>query len=458
MKSIKYIILAWVLFVLGACRKSDFLNARPDNSLVVPANISDFQALLDNDIIINGAGNNGIVPALGEAGADDHYLTDDYFNSGDFSVQEKNEYLWAKDPYPGIGMEDWDWPYRAAFYANVVLEGLSRIPATQESNEVWNNVEGTALFIRAFNFYQLAQVFAVPYDSVSSENDIGIPLRLSSDINEKIKRSTLQQTYTQIISDLQKAVQFLPVKALYPTRPSKEAAYGLLSRVYQTMEDYNKSLLYADSCLNLKPDLMDYNELNPNDRYPVSHDNIENMFSCTLIRNLPVLFAIADTDLYKSYDDNDLRKSVFFKPYDGAPYFYGSYDGSGNLYSGIATDEIYLIRAECYAREGKTLKAMNDLNTLLIKRYKSGTFLPLTATNANDALRLILEERRKELLLRGLRWTDLRRLNKDPDFAITLTRVINGQIYTLPPNDPRYVYPIPDDIISFNPGMKQNIR
>jgi hypothetical protein len=124
----------------------------------------------------------------------------------------------------------------------------------------------------------------------------------------------------------------------------------------------------------------------------------------------------------------------------------------------LATDEIYLIRGECYARAGNKDAALTDLNTLMIKRWKNnGTWVPFTATDANDALGKILTERRKELCFRGTRWSDLRRSNKEAQFAITLTRVVNLQTYTLPPNDQRYVLPLPPDVIRLT-GMPQNPR
>ncbi|MGI8583213.1 MAG: RagB/SusD family nutrient uptake outer membrane protein, partial [Chitinophagaceae bacterium] len=64
---------------------------------------------------------------------------------------------------------------------------------------------------------------------------------------------------------------------------------------------------------------------------------------------------------------------------------------------------------------------------------------------------------RKELVFRGQRWFDLRRLNKDPRFAKTLTRKLNGKITELPANDPRYTEYIPLDVIGFT-GMQQNMR
>ena len=109
-------------------------------------------------------------------------------------------------------------------------------------------------------------------------------------------------------------------------------------------------------------------------------------------------------------------------------------------------------------RLGSINAAMDDLNALIIKRWKNnGTFVPFTAATANEALAKVLKERRKELIFRGLRWTDLRRLNKDPRFAITLTRNLNGVVYTLPPNDDRYTLPIPDQEIKIS-GIAQNPR
>jgi starch-binding outer membrane protein, SusD/RagB family len=63
-------------------------------------------------------------------------------------------------------------------------------------------------------------------------------------------------------------------------------------------------------------------------------------------------------------------------------------------------------------------------------------------------------ERRKELTMRGLRWIDIKRLNKE-GAGIVLKRLIGDKTYTLQPNDPRYALPLPADII-LNTGMQQN--
>jgi tetratricopeptide (TPR) repeat protein len=310
-------------------------------------------------------------------------------------------------------------------------------------------------------FYQLAQIFAPPYDSSTAQTDYGVPLRLEADINEIIQRATLQQTYERIISDLKEAIPLLPAKPLYTTRPSKSSTYALLAKVYLNLRDYNSALLYSDSCLQIQPELLDYNTLDVTATFPIPQFNEETIFYGILVWHDIITPYVAgiDTDFYNSYSENDLRKQIFFN--DGgrlnSKVFRGSYTND-NLFGGIATDEMYLTRAECYARRGNVVTALNDLNTLLAKRYRDGTFTPYQIDNADEALSIIFTERRKELVMRGVRWIDLRRLNKEEQFAATMNRVVKGTNYSLPPNDPRYTYPIPDEVINFNAGMPQNQR
>jgi len=288
-----------------------------------------------------------------------------------------------------------------------------------------------------------------------------LPLRLSSNVNLTIKRSSVQQTYDQMISDLLQAAPLLPITPLYPTRPSRPAVYALLSRIYLSQENYGKSMLYADSCLQLQNTLMDFNQLSIGAYDPgIPQFNKEVIFwtELSMYATTDNYVYIADPGLVQSYAPNDLRTSIFFFTHSGNIAFWGTYIGDGyNNFGGIATDEMYLTRAECYARAGNTTLALNDLNTLLQKRYQTGTFTNLTAASADAALALIVAERRKELCFRNLRWSDLRRLNKDPRFQITLTRTINGQAYTLPPNASRYVLPL-DPIETTAGGLQQNPR
>ena len=125
-------------------------------------------------------------------------------------------------------------------------------------------------------------------------------------------------------------------------------------------------------------------------------------------------------------------------------------------FTGMATDELYLIRAEANAFANNIPEAMSDINTLLANRYKTGTYNPPVINTREEALKLIRDERRKELAFRGQRWPDLRRFNIEGE-NIQLRRVLNSQTFTLPPNSNLYTLPLPPEIITLG-NLQQNER
>jgi hypothetical protein len=331
----------------------------------------------------------------------------------------------------------------------------------------WNTLKGAALFTRAFAFYNLAQLFAPAYSTVSAGTDLGIPLRLSSDINAVSVRSTVQQTYDRILNDLHGAEALLPSIVPYANRnrPSRPAAQALLARVYLSQRNYPLATSSANSCLqNFPNSLFYYDSLDITVPYPISQLNSETLYQGTFLNYTQALVGlfypqcVIDSTLYRSYDSNDLRRSFFYKTTSaGSPFLRGSYNGGVYPFGGLASDEVYLIRAEGRARAGDVSGAMDDLNTLLKTRWKTGTFKDFTASSAKEALDTVLLERRKELAFRGLRWTDLRRLNKE-GADITFTRNLNGKYYYLRPGDSLfYTLPIPPDVIAIS-HMAQNVR
>jgi tetratricopeptide (TPR) repeat protein len=456
MLNYKLLMFGLVSMAVVSCKKG-WIEKKSNQALDVPNTVTDYQALLDNSSVMNDQH-----PALGEVSADNYFCSDNAWLA--WASQNKNAYVWEPDIYNNTISDDGNWNkiYKGVFYANVVLDGIDDVETGKQS-PAWNNVKGSALFYRGEAFFSISQVFTKPYGADISGYP-GIPLRLSADPNEISVRASLEDTYQQIVKDLQGSLNYLPNAPVYKVRPSKPAAYAMLSRLFLVMQDYPTSLLYADSCLKLYDSVLNYNTLNAASSFPIPGQNREVIFHSTIADPFSALGVYyVDSSLYKSYDNNDLRKVMFYKAAAGGQQtFIGTYTG-GTLYGtvsksfgGIATDEIYLTRAECYARTGKVTEAMNDLNKLLLARWKSGLFVPFTAANADEALAIILRERRKETPFRGLRWLDLRRLNSG-GANITLTRKINGQLYTLPPNDPRYALPIPPDVISLT-GMQQNER
>jgi len=442
-----------VIISLSACTGK--LDIKPDQSLNVPETVADFQALLDNAEIVNA-----FIPSYGEAGADNYYITDTRYN-GLSANNERNTYIWAKDLFPVNDIAaDWYYGYVRVNYCNLVLEGLEHI-TTGIGTTAYNNVKGAALFSRALSFYTLAGEFCKPYDSATAATDPGIPLRMKSDVQIIYQRASVKATYEQVLADLAAASELLPDITTFKTRPSKAAAYGLLARIHLDLRNYREAKNYANLSLAIYHSLLDYNTLDTASSLPFDMFNDDVLFFASLTPTslLRMSSSIVDSVLYGQYQNNDLRKSLFFRDGMGnTKLFKGTYTGNPLYhFGGIAVDEMYITRAECYARLEEPVHAMEDLNTLLRTRWKSGSYKDMIAKDADDALKKVLTERRKELLFRGLRWIDLRRLNKDARFAKTLTRIIKGSIYQLPPNDARYVYPIPADEI-IHSGIEQNAR
>src|SRR5690606_31904116 len=157
-------------------------------------------------------------------------------------------------------------------------------------------------------------------------------------------------------------------------------------------------------CLNQNNTLVNYNQLEPTTS-SIDNDLVaEIIFHRTMLNASQYILrtrAIVDTLLYEMYDEGDLRQSHFFNTSWGFTRFRGTYDYQGMKFTGLATDEMYLIKAECEARMGNIGNAMETLNTLVQSRWKEGVeYHPYQAVERRDALELILRERRKELLFR----------------------------------------------------------
>lgn len=456
MKKIFLIIL--LVIGLTSCKKQDeWLNKKSNKSDIIPTTIADFQTILNNDILMNAS--MGFVTL----GSDNYFIQYSTYQS--LSQDNREGYIWNKK-ISILPTSGWQQNYQRINNANIVLDGLNGIQKTSQNERQYNELKGVALFFRAFAYFDLAEAFAKGYDKQTANEDLGLPLKLRVDVAGKITRASVQQTYDQIVSDLNESKNLLPTSTSHKTQPSKTTASALLSRVYLAMENYALAFTEANVALNSVSTLVNYNELSATSVLPFPafpQNNPEMIFYCAPSLLVPLLSSNlrVEPSLYASYQIGDLRKAVLYQNNGiNGIAFKGFYTGKSNTYfAGLATNELYFIRAEAGVRTGKLSSALEDLNAVLAKRWDKNTvYVPYSTADENEALRKILQERRKELpFTANLRWSDLRRLNKDSRFAITLSRNLNGEIYTLPPNDKRYVLPIPDIEIQLS-GIQQNER
>lgn len=451
MKTIIKSLLIFTVIFLAGCSK-EWLEEKQDIKLIVPTSLNDMDLLMNSGMF--SYDQRGSM----EASCDDFEVTLAQYNAL-FTDFNRKLLTWTIDEFPKLGGgdygEEWDYAYKQIQTCNVTLNGLTKITRNESNAGQYDRIKGTALYHRSRAFLNLAMTFCKYYDASTSQKDLGIPLKLDMDINEPIFRSSLQETYGQIIEDLGTAAGLLPKNAISGLHITNAGAYALLARTYLYMDNYQKALESAQASLNIKSTLDDYNSFDPAASRPLFLKSKEIHVETKLSNPYGTsnTSATIPSELYNQYDENDLRKILYFRIQDGKAIWRGTLI-TNNL-AGTAVDETLLINAECEARIGDKDQAMQILNKLLSTRFKTNSFIPFTASTKVEALDIILKERRKELLKRGLRFQDLKRLNKDARYAKTLVRIVGNNTYTLPPNDPRYVFPIPQYIINYN-GIEQN--
>ncbi len=446
-------LLPIAVFSMLACDKGTFLGQKPNSNIVIPTRLEELRGLLDDEAKVIET------PLLGIKSSDEYYWTADAWQAA--SAIDRAAYVWANDVFEqdaNTPVADWNRIWHQVFIANVVLDGLATFHAPGQQSAAYLDLKGAALFTRAKALFSLAEVFCPPYDAATSATDLGLPIRKSASISVVGQRASLGDTYTALLTDLVEAAGLLQATTLLPNRirPTKVAAYALLARVTLAQRDYTTAGAYADTALRYHDALLDFNTIS--DHFGIDHP--EAIYQNRTTNEIPFSTSSGvmhvDSVLYDLYADNDLRKTLFYKSVNGRITIKRTYSGTFYPFTGLAVDELYLIRAECNARSGKLAEAAADINGLLEKRYLAGTYVPVTFEDGQAALELVLRERRKELAFRGARWSDVRRLNK-AGAGITMRRELDGKPYAIAPDDPRYALFIPQYEIRIS-GLKQNVR
>lgn len=122
-----------------------------------------------------------------------------------------------------------------------------------------------------------------------------------------------------------------------------------------------------------------------------------------------------------------------------------------NSTNSLTMGELYIMAAEAYLRanNGKDLtKARFYLNQLRKNRMEN----PIEITETNEVLLLkeVMDERRRETRMKGLRWFDLKRLNiKDK-----ISHKLLDKEFVYDPTQGEYFLPIPTNVIQANPKLQ----
>lgn len=420
------------LFTLLSCE--GFLDEKPQKSLLVPESVQEVRALLDGYNYLS------LTPLTSFIMSDEWKTTSQDWQS--FDPWQQNAYLWKRNIFePQERSSDYQTLHGQLFIANTALNILDGNANNQE-NAALNELRGEALTIRARVYFDLALLF-LPGPQSNRADQITIPINLTADINAPLEMLGIPELLELIEEDLETAVEYLPTESEFKTRPDKLTAKALLSRVHLYQQNWDEARDAATYVIQNGQRLLDYSELNPAMLYPFELFNQETVFFQQMQTSVIPLRPSTNVveELYELYDENDLRKALFFRisPTTSGPIFKGSYTGGFRLFSGITLSEMYLTAAESAIRTRQIQEGLEWLNQLGENRYSN--FQPWQNLSQEEALEEVLKERRREMVYRNMRWMDMKR-TKYLDLSFQAEREIDGTIHILN-DEEQFVMEIP---------------
>jgi hypothetical protein len=437
---IRFFLLVLVVIQAASCKK--YLDEKPNNLIAASDAIVDAATAR---AAITGAYDRvqgyyaSSYPTLGVMPADNVIFNgtlSEYLQLDQNAIPADNVITVAA--YQGI--------YRAINSANSVIAAVPGVTDPLLTTTEKNRILGEAYFIRALGYFDLGRGWG----------GVQLQLKPTTELSglKGIKRSTLEQTYDQVLADLNQAEQLLPEDAATRNRAQKSAARALRARLYL----YRKQWAEAEA---------DASQVIANTKYALVQP-YKAFFTA------PFLSAESVLELSYSANDKNSYWNLWYPSSAGGQYTLKPSDalvaklnnpqaggtrnaliaGAGNSVYGVLYNttsssidpsyliriaELYLIRAEARAQQNKLAAAAADLNAV---RARAGV-PPVTAVSQTQLLRAIEDENSLEFAFEAHRWFDLVRTARAGEvLGVTNTHY--------------WLFPIPNSDILSDPDVTQN--
>ncbi|MBL1409794.1 RagB/SusD family nutrient uptake outer membrane protein [Sphingobacterium faecale] len=485
MKNIFLPLIVFSFFLLSC--ESKFLDVLP-KELVIAQTTADFRKLLDNAdtrYTYNLSQVSGYVDVV----SDDSQLDSVWFDWERDRLHAKQLYAFEPEVWLPDGAAD-DNVWKQNYYVNSVVSTiLDGIVIAKDDPKQQKQLIAEAKVHRSYAYLTLVNIYAKHYNKTTANTDLGVPLFTNPVDLPKLNRASVAKVYQFIISELMAALPDLPdnVQMQNSHRPTKVSVYAILARAYLYMGEYEKAIEYADLSLAIKNFLYDYNTIFTGlpavgSLKGLSRTNDEEMLlhkttvKSARISDYAMLDSNSFNDLYSGFyrisdtevENTDLRRVLWFEGLNSSGKFNRdrvTYTFAKNRYKldnaivdyiPVSTPEVYLTRAECRARLNNLKEALDDVNAIRQKRYKSGKYTAVSPADfGNDRERVLQEvllERRRELYGRDLRLFDVKRL------GLPVSHILGEEIVSASSNDQKLIWPIYYNYIVLNPEIDQNQR
>lgn len=464
-KIIKYISIAFILGSMSAC---DFLEVDPIGRTSIPVLFSDME---------------GIRAALpGTYSKFYSYYSSEFLKysevtgnmlhlssvSGDGDMV--NQYNFTSSPGEETATVGyiWRYTYEALANANNIIEYQPALVEKFPGQEAeLNRIMAEALFLRALGHFDLCRVYAQPYNYTEDASHLGIPIVLKTPgADANLARNTVKQVYNQIIEDLENSLQYFegtsPRENYYA---SPDAVYGLLSRVYLYMEDWDKVIEFSTKLIEKFPLSYGDDYLGMYNKLEAGSENIfrfngtlKNSSLATFYAPVSPVAVPEDTLISLFNNSNDIRLQLLTYE-NGSPvckkyYITADVSEENKHYDPfvLRCSEMYLNRAEAYLNKNMLGEAAADVKAIIARGLQTDVS-EITLDESYDQLAKTIEtERTKELCFEGHQFFDITRRKND----LIRSAATNSSVRQMQYPSDFFVLPIPQKEMDTNSRMEQN--
>ncbi|OIP81246.1 MAG: hypothetical protein AUK44_10325 [Porphyromonadaceae bacterium CG2_30_38_12] len=503
MKYNLYIPLLFIAFVFVSC--NDYLDQAPDNR----ASLTNAKTI--RELLVSAYPDQSyqvFTEAMSDNVTDRGAQANELAVSSPSALISQQAYSWQdiKGDNQDTPTAYWTSCYNAISAANHALEAIKNLGGGVE----YDPIKGEALLCRAYAHFMLVNIFAEHYNPQTAATAQGVPYVT---VPEKVvfndyKRNTIAEVYANILSDFETGFPLLDdatyiVPAYHFTR---NAASAFASRLFLYTNKPDSVIKYANIVLGTSPQtkIRDWNGIY---QTYTSQDAISSTYNKADQPTNLLLTACVSFIMRSSYNRfamdfgllNTIGYNVNITGGKNGFLFYGAsaynfvfvpkykeyfkresinanYGLGYSMIPMLTADEVLLNRAEGYVMLNDFENALADINVYYSKRvlnYNPAVHT-VTANRISNYIRtdrpvlapdyaitptqlpyikLLLEMRRSEFILEGLRWFDIKRMHLEVKH-----NVLTGEAspVVLSPTDARRAVQIPIDALSF--GISPNGR
>ena len=459
MKKFSYLLIAVLAMVTTACEKELIQNPRTtkvaDNFYTNEAELEEAVNAVFATLQFTGVYDTAM-PAVGELPGEDAYDETPANDGGVYGMLDDFNVI----PQSSLIANVWEDSYKGIQRANIVINRIQDIDF--EVGATKNTRIGEMLFIRAMLYFNLVRTFG---DVPLVTDEVANPQEYFGQV-----RTPVGEVYSQIIADLDEAIDLLPVRNDgNKGRVVKTAAQALLGKVHLTLKDYTSArsslldvvssnvhdLVAVDEVFSLE------NELNEELIFVVQYasginSNSEGsdayrMFNPTGRQDGGLAgtkgHGVLKPDFYALYADDDARKGVYVGALESGLAYTNKIavpstvvGDSGSDWVVLRYADVLLMLAEIENEMDNPDEAISYLD-LVRNRANLGDYTG--ATDQQSVFEEIDLQRRLELVWEGHRWFDL--LRQDRAQSILGITDVN-----------KLLLPLPASQIAADPALQQN--